>query len=156
MANKRAIKWVLQPDNVYDIEFENNKLVEDNSYDTAIVNSLLTDSRANASEVQNRNNRRGWEGDVYAVLEGYKLGSKGWLYQNGRWNRKTLNALVAEYQTALAHFKSKGLASRIEVKGELDYTNIEKINIECIFYIDNNDIETFRIEIWRNSEFKQV
>lgn len=155
MSNKRSIKLIPTQDGKgYDIGFENNRMIEDNSYDTSIVISLFSDARADASEKSQPDLRRGWEGDVYATLEGYFLGSKLWLHSQSRWSRKTINLLIADSENALDHFVNRGLATRIDVTGDLE--QFDKINIYVKLFIDDNNIASFTVSVWRQSEFEQV
>lgn len=134
-----------------EIDPETKDLKCDDSFDTDIFCSLFSDRRANEAEKTKSEQRRGWEGDVVAVLNGYFIGSKWWLNEQSRWNQKTVNKYVSDAEKALEHFTENKLVTSITVSGKLVSVGI--IEISVIFYIDNNPVHTFTTRIWKESKF---
>ena len=126
----------------------------DDSFDTDIHFSLFTDRRADSSEVTKPELRRGWEGDVVAVLQGYLAGSKWWLNEQSRWTQKVVNKYVYDTESALKHFIQRGIATRIAVTGRL--ISVGKIEIKVVFYVDNNEIASYTTQIWQQSRYLGV
>jgi len=134
----------------YELQLDSSgDLKSDNSFDTDIYMSVFCDKRADSSEIARSELRRGWEGDVVSVLEGYELGSKVWIDKQSRWTQDTVNNIVADFEDALTHFVDTEKATRISVKGKR--LAIGKIQVDVVFYIDNNEIEKFTTLIWKES-----
>jgi len=75
----------------YDIVIDaNGDLANETSLDSAIYMSLFCDKRADESEVQVPELRRGWWGNELNE-DGYEIGSKLWLLEQRRATQDTLN-----------------------------------------------------------------
>jgi len=68
--------------NRYDIGItEEGDIATVNSFDTALLMSVLCERRADESEIQNPLYRRGYWGNELSDIEGFEIGSKLWLLQ---------------------------------------------------------------------------
>lgn len=96
----------------YDIQIgpDGDVLTED-SLDTAILVSLLTDRRANQSEVPDPMKRRGWIGNE--LTPGQEIGSKLWLFDQARLSRTGLNEIEGAAIEALQWLVEDGIAVAI-------------------------------------------
>lgn len=81
--------------------------------DSIIAMSLLTDGRADASEVVDPLRRRGWVGDLYLDEQQASSGSKLWLFEQERRTNTTLNGILAEVDNALSFMVTQGLLSAV-------------------------------------------
>ena len=85
---------------LYDISIDSfGDIATADSFDTAILVSLLSDRRADASEVAQSERRRGWIGNE--STPGQEMGSKLWLYEQSRATRTVLNAIAGVARDAL-------------------------------------------------------
>ena len=78
------------------------------SFDTAILVSLLTDRRADESEIAESDRRRGWIGNE--STPGVEMGSKIWLYEQARATRTVINAVSDAARDALEWLIEDGFA----------------------------------------------
>lgn len=95
------------------------------SFDTSLIVSLFTDSRAAPSEVSLPQYRRGWWGDTVSDDTTLKIGSKLWLLGQSRILQNTLNNAINYCQLALNWL--------------ITYKYSLKVDVNAIF-IDNNGI----------------
>lgn len=86
--------------------------------ETSIDLSIMTNRRADASEVLQPAERRGWIGDLVARVEGFKVGSKLWLYEQRRLDQNTVNGVRDAAQKGLAWFAERGFADRVEAEAQ--------------------------------------
>lgn len=135
----------------YDYAIIDGDFLTDDSFDTDILSSLLVDARADSSEIQQPENRRGWFGDEFMVDVGFILGSKLWLIEQSR--NVNLTATQAETYTreALEWILDKKLADTIDVSTELRQPDELFINIAI--FVDDNKIASFTFELWKNSKY---
>jgi len=91
----------LGTDNIHHFEIdESGDLKHDESFDSFINVSLFSDRRANESEMQQPEKRRGWEGDEFLNLNDYLIGSKLWLLEQSRNTIENRNKAVQIVQDA--------------------------------------------------------
>jgi phage gp46-like protein len=112
----RGIDAVLQelPGGTYDIKIGFDGDIETaDSFDTYITVALLTDKRADASEMLDPLRRRGWVGNEHTP--GFEMGSKLWLYEQARLTRTTINQVQTEAANALQSLVDENLA--VAVRG---------------------------------------
>ena len=98
---------------VYDLKigFDGDIETED-FFDTAILVSILSDKRANESEVLEARHRRGWIGDE-SRDDGHLIGSKLWLFDQSRLTRTVMNSIEDEVKDSLQWFVEDGHAVAI-------------------------------------------
>lgn len=137
-------------DNRFHFEIdENGDLKSDESFDSFINVSLYSDRRANSSEIQQPEKRRGWEGDEFLDLLDYNLGSKLWLLEQSRNTIENRNKAVSIVQEALDWFVQVGYCERVEVTGERILPSA--LLITSNFYIENNLIKSFTFNVWEKT-----
>lgn len=106
---------------MYDIAIgDDGDVVPVYSFDTAILMSLLTDRRADRSEVFLAARRSGWVGNENSTVPGFEVGSKLWLLWNtARMNSTTRNAIVDAARDALS-WLVPNFANDLDITGKLD------------------------------------
>lgn len=108
------VKLQLLPNGVYDITIaEDGDIASEDSLDTALITSLFTDARADASQVQQNERRRGWIGNENTP--GFEVGSQLWLYEQARRNQNTFNDVSEETRSALEWLLTEGLADGLDI-----------------------------------------
>ena len=99
---------------VYDFEIEEGDFKIDEGLETALVVSLLSDRRADESQIVQPEFRRGWIGDLVTTLLGYKFGSHLWLSEQSRITQSTLNQVQDQAEKALGWMFDVELVTKIE------------------------------------------
>ena len=140
----------LGTDNIHHFEIdENGDLKHDESFDSFINVSLFSDRRANESEMQQPEKRRGWEGDEFLNLNDYLIGSKLWLLEQSRNTIENRNKAVQIVQDALDWFVQVGYCERVEVSGIRILPS--ELEITSDFYVQNNLIKSFTFNVWEKT-----
>lgn len=103
---------------------DNGDFVSVDNITTSLQMSLLTDSRADSSEVAEPLLRRGWIGDTTPIVAGHLIGSKLWLYEQSRATLATLNGVRTAAREALQWMLDRGVADNITVTTEVAGTGI--------------------------------
>ncbi len=100
------------PGGTYDIQigFDGDIKTAD-SFDTFIIVALLSDKRADSSEMLDPARRRGWIGNEHTP--GFELGSKLWLYDQARLTRTIINEIESEAVDALQSLVDEDFAVAI-------------------------------------------
>lgn len=133
----------------YDIELdENGDLLSTDGFDTSILMSLGTDSRASQSEVSVPYNRRGFIGDEFFEEENFKHGSKLWLLEQARVNNNTRNLAVNYCELALKWMIDENYLNSLNVTGSLKTSGID-ISITGI--TQDGNTESFSYNVWSNT-----
>lgn len=97
---------------VYDIQIDKSgDIATEDSFDTAIIVSLLSDRRASPDEILESQRRRGWIGNE--ATPGFEIGSKLWLFEQTRITRTIMNQMVDAAREALEWMVDAGLAISI-------------------------------------------
>ena len=114
--------------------------------DSALYVSLLTDARADASQVIDAGRRRGWLGNTVNPVDGRQLGGLLWLVEQGRLNTDTLNAAVSFARSSLDWMVEDGLAKNVTVTGEI----VPRSGIALTITVTTPDgsTETRYIKLW--------
>lgn len=136
---------------LYDYQIVDGDFLGDDSFDTDILSSLLVDARADSSEIQQPENRRGWFGDEFMVDNTYNLGSKLWLLEQSRNVNLTVTKSETFTSEALQWILDNKLADIVDVSSELKAPDELFINIDI--FVDDNKIATFTFELWKNSKY---
>lgn len=84
----------------------------------AVIISLFTWRRANADDDLPGNEKMGWWGDSYPVVESDKIGSRLWLLSRAKLTSKTLADAKRYCEEALQWLIDDGIAARVEVETE--------------------------------------
>lgn len=131
------------------IDPETQDLKIENSYDTDIACSLLTDKRATQSQIAESSKRRGWIGDLASDLTNYEIGSWIWLLSQERLTNSIVNKAVSYGRDCLQWILDLDLATRIQVTGARVGT--KQLNINISIYVQRDLVSQFTIPLWENS-----
>ena len=136
------------PGGIYDIQiyFDGDIKTKD-SFDAYIIVALLSDARADESEVPRPELRRGWI--VNEHTPDFELGSKVWLYEQRRLTRATINGLQDVAQDALQSMVDEGLAVSIRSVEAVVTTTGVSLVIEILR--DNDQVEKRHFDLWQNT-----
>lgn len=116
----------------YDIGIENGDLVPDDGLETAILTSILSDQRADESQVPQPEFRRGWIGDLVTPFPGVKYGSLIWLTEQSRLTQSVLNSIKDYAQKSLQWMIDTGLANEIEATATRRGSNTGLLTIRVV------------------------
>lgn len=134
---------------------------------TAIIISLFTDRRANDDDVipDGTNNRRGYWGDAFPVVEGDSYGSRLWLLHREKDMQVVVNRAHDYVTEAMQWLIDDGVASRVDVltgwvdkvSGAITDTKTSQsrtgvLGIGLIVYRNEGSAEEFRFEnFWKDA-----
>jgi phage gp46-like protein len=121
----------------------------DNSWDTGLNLALLSDGRADTSEVPRPENQRGTIVDLFTPK---RNGSKLWLLEQARNDSGALNRAIDYCRNALKYFIDENFVKTILVDGKRTSKGII-INIEI--HGKNGEVDKYRYDAWNNSLYKQ-
>jgi phage gp46-like protein len=141
----------LAPNNYDYVINENGDFTIDSSFDTDILVSLFADGRADASEIQQPELRRGWIGDAVTTLENHLIGSKLWLMEQARLDNDTLNKVQTYAKDCLKWIIELDYAKRLNVT--VNRESIDSISITVRIYVKDNEVLKFTYRIWKNSDY---
>lgn len=112
MANLDAVLQEIDG-GVYDLKIGfDGDLETADFFDTSLVVSILSDKRANSSEILDSSKRRGWIGNEVRD-DGFELGSKLWIYEQSRLTRTVMNSIEDVVREALQWMVDDGFAVSI-------------------------------------------
>lgn len=138
----------------YDLYFDTDgDFAKTKGFNTALKMSLLTDSRASASQVPDPVRRRGWWGNFLLGFANYELGSLMWLLNQARATQDTLNSAINFTRDALQWLIEDGHLDRINVTA--DYTNATDLVVHIDLIRSNNVVQSFGYQIWENTLFEE-
>lgn len=147
----RGIDAVLQelPGGIYDLKigFDGDIETED-SFDTAVVVSLLSDRRANESEVVDSSRRRGWIGNE--VTPDFEIGSKIWIFEQARLTRTTMNGIADAARDALQWFVDDDLVVAIR-NVQVVVAGRDQIGLEVTIERSPSQVEKRFFTLWENT-----
>jgi|TARA_R110002096_G_scaffold157101_10_gene321912 phage gp46-like protein len=131
----------------YDISFDDaGNLETEDSFNSAIINTILSEERATSSEVPIASLRRGWIGNLDSDET---IGSRFWVYNQQRIRQVEINLIKSEVSRALQRtFVETGLAISQRVRIRL--TNQR---VEFIATLERRGSESFSeyVAIWDNT-----
>ena len=131
----------------YDIQIgDDGDLVTSDSFDTAILMSLLMDQRATASEVAASQLRRGWIGNE--ATPGIEMGSKIWLYSQARNTRSTASGIASEAQAALQWMVDNDHAVSVSATAE---PTVDGVALSVTLERPSGLVERRLVELWDNT-----
>jgi len=116
----------------YDIAIENGDMVPDTGLETAILTSILSDQRADESQVPQPEFRRGWIGDLVTPFPGVKYGSLIWLTEQSRLTQSVLNSIKDFAQKSLQWMIDTGLANAVEATATRQGSNTVLLTIRVV------------------------
>jgi len=138
----------------YDIQLDQNgDLLGANSFDTAILMTLLCEKRADASEIRDVSQRRGWWGNILSDIQGFEIGSKFWLLSQARKTQDTLNSAITYLQNSFSWFVTQGYAKSVTVNGSI---NKDGMILNIIIYIGKDSTTTNYYNSWLKTGFFNI
>ena len=134
----------------FDLEItDSGDLKIDKSFDTGLNLAILTDGRADVSEISRPENQRGTIVDLFTDR---KNGSKLWLLEQSRNDEGALNRAIDYCKNALKYFVDLNFVKQILVDG----AKSEKgIYLTITVYGINGEIDKYRYDAWNNSMYRQ-
>lgn len=132
---------------------DNGDLKSVDDFSTSVDLSILTDRRANGSEVPQAVQRRGWIGDLTPKTEGRKVGSKLWLFEQRRRDADTINGIRDAVFESLSWLVDENQVDRLEVAAEALGRNAVRVIVT--FFIGNNIIKRY-FTLWNNTEERDL
>jgi len=130
----------------YDLGISGSDFTDVDGLQTAVDVSLLTDARADASDVPDPFNRRGYIGDILTSSEGRSLGATLWIYSQSRLTTEDLNSIRIDAQNALLWIIQDGVARSVSVSVERTGIREVKANIDIV---TNEGKEERYTVLWR-------
>ena len=140
----RGTDLKLDPDTFDLIISDTADLDSEGGFDTALLTALLTDRRADASQVPDPTRRRGWMGDLNNP---FPIGSYWWLSDSSRRNTRVMGEFISETKGALQPRLLDGSAKSIEVTGEIPGT--QGIILKIVITPRTGEAETHYVPIWK-------
>ncbi len=122
-------------------------------FSTSLDLSILTDRRADSSEVPQSSERRGWIGDLTPKTFGRIVGSKVWLFEQSRRNSDTINGIRDAVQESLQWLIEEGQVDRVEVAAEA--LNVSGVRVTVVFFIGNDLIKRY-FNLWNQTEERDL
>lgn len=110
---KQDLRLVKNEDGLFDLAVMDGDFEAVNGFDTAILVSLFTDSRAQSFQVESAEYRRGWVGNVLTSGIGRSLGSLLWVYQQSRLTQDIINQIQIEAENCLGWLVEDGEAKSV-------------------------------------------
>lgn len=132
----------------FDLVIENGDLKADTSFDTGINLALMTDGRADNSEVRKPEEQRGTIVDLFTP---FRNGSKLWLLEQARNDRGALNRAIDYCKNALSYFVDMKFVKNIQVSGK---QTIDGIRLNVVIYGISGSIDRWQYDAWNNSVYK--
>lgn len=146
----RGIDAVLQvlPGGLYDIQVGvDGDLLTEDSFDAAIIVSLLSDRRANEAEVLESHRRRGWIGNE--STPDFEIGSKLWLFEQSRLTPAVQSSLADAAKEALQWLVDEGFADAI-VEASVTRTT-DQVTLEVVIERPNSQVEKRHFDLWQKT-----
>jgi phage gp46-like protein len=115
-----------------DVRLDGGDLSTDDGLETAVLLSLITDSRAEADDVlpDGGTDRRGWWADAWPESEGDRIGSRLWLLGREKDTATTLQRAREYAEEALAWLLEDGVARRVQVTAERVRSGVLRLSVE--------------------------
>jgi len=103
----------------FDIDFDDQgHVIVGNPLDTMLYIALLTDARASADQIKEKDQQRGWFGNLYNTNQDRMLGSIVWLFSQSRNTNDTANSIKDKMQKSLNFLIEDGFVKTIEITTE--------------------------------------
>lgn len=119
------------------------------SFDTALQMVVLTDRRADRSEMIVPQLRRGWLGNLLLYNDGFENGSKLWLLFQERRTPEVLQRAISYLREACQWFIDDQHCINVEVTGELLGTS--GIRLYVNLYTLDNRVESKYFDLWEST-----
>jgi len=122
-----------------------------NDLSTALLLSLLTDARADATQVAVPEFRRGWIGDAVPTIDGFKIGSLLWLTEPAKATSGTMAIASSFARDALQWLLDQGIAADVQVEGEI--TGPRQGTLTITIVSPDGSTTTQYVDLWRETSF---
>ena len=122
-----------------------------NDLSTALLVSMLTDARADPSQVVVPEYRRGWIGDAVPPIDGFKLGSLLWLTETAKTTQGTMTIAASFARDALQWLLDQGIAEDVQVEGEITGPRQGRLRITIVS--PGGVTQTQYVDLWRATAF---
>lgn len=133
---------------VYDLIIDSNgDFLSQDFFDTAIFVSLLSDRRANESEVLRPENRRGWIGNE--DTPDFEQGSKIWLFEQSRLTTNVLNDISSAAKDSLEWLVQDGFAKSID--SVIATRTLTGVTLEVVIRRPNSEVDRRFYDLWENT-----
>jgi len=140
-------------DGLYDLVTEGGSLASAEGFESALVVSYFTDSRAPAVQVQEARHRRGWAGNISTILNERQLGGLLWLLDQVRIVADTLNLAEGYARGSLDWMAEDNVIRSVAIKAEKIGTRT--INILTDITSIDNTVKRY-VTLWRNTDFTRI
>lgn len=146
-SKKRDIGIIVLTDGTRDIGIgTDGDLSSVEGMETSLDLSILTNRRANSSEVSKAQYRRGWIGDLVSNT-GWLVGSTLWLYEQARLTLQIVNSIEDSARKSLTWLTDIGAASRVDAAAEIVDMQEGLVRLTIQVFIDSNIITRY-FNIW--------
>lgn len=146
MTAKQDIAIKVDPRGFRDIAIgTDGDLLATDGFDTSLDLSLMTNRRADASEVPRAEFRRGWIGDTVSRTDGFEHGSKLWLFEQKRLQTVVVAQIEDAAREALQWLIVIGAAIKVDVTASR--TTAQKVQLEIVIFTGNNIVRRY-FNIW--------
>lgn len=122
-----------------------------NDLSTALLVALLTDARADETQVAVPELRRGWIGNAVPPIEEFELGSLLWLVDTAKATQGTMTIAASFARDALQWLLDEDIAADVQVDGEI--TGPREGRLTITITSPDGTIETQYIDLWRRTAF---
>ena len=126
-----------------DVAVEANDLAKEDGLDTAVMLSLFTDRRAEASDLpEGETDRRGWWGDAVPIVDGDRIGSRLWLLAREKELATVLPRAEEYAREALKWLVDDLVAVRVEVTASIPRRGV--LGLSVAIYRPQADPTSYR------------
>jgi len=119
-------------DGLFDLTIVDQDFGAVTGFETAMMVSLFTDSRASPADVLTPERRRGWVGDILTSSIGRALGSTLWIFEQARITQEILNQVAIAAQDSLNWMIEDGIARDVNATVEKNAKRGIVVNIEIV------------------------
>ena len=106
-------------------------LVHDDGLETAVIISLFTDARVSEAELPpGTTDKRGWWGDLFATVQGDRIGSKLWTLERRILNEETARDMETYAKEALDWLVGDNVAASVEVSASVVKPNSISLSVK--------------------------
>jgi phage gp46-like protein len=146
---------LIKPDaeGIYDLVVEGADFASAKGFETAIATSYFTDARANAVQVQEAQNRRGWVGNILYLDIQRELGGLLWILDQARNTQDTRNLAKSFAEGSIQWMPEDNVARSVEsIVKEVDprtsqiFTNITTVDNTVLEYVT----------LWRKTDLSRA
>jgi len=131
----------------YDISFNDDGDIETSqSLDTAILMSLLAEQRADATEVPESKNRRGWSGNE--STPDFEMGSKLWQFEQARVTGSNLAAMGVIMRNSLQWMIDDNIALDATVSAVFKSSAVQA---QVTLFRPSSSVDKSLFELWNNT-----